>query len=45
MGRLTRSQVEDIHRLYYREHKSYEQIADELGISLKDVVKTLNPNY
>lgn len=43
MSRLTRKQRDDIRKLN-GERKSYDQIAQELNITVYDVVRVLRPN-
>lgn len=44
MSRLTIKQIQDIMELN-KEHKSYDQIAEEADVTVHDVVRILHPNY
>lgn len=44
MRKLSMEQIQDIIRLS-KEYKSYDQIAEELDITVSDVVRILHPHY
>lgn len=43
MGKLTRKQIEDIKKLN-NQQINYDQIAKEVGVTVHDVVRVLQPN-